>query len=63
MLYAFGFIGLFTVGGLTGLFLACLGVNVHVHRHLLHRRPLSLHHGGRRGDGLHGRAALTGGLK
>jgi cytochrome c oxidase subunit 1 len=31
MLYAFGFIGLFTIGGLTGLFLATLGVNVHVH--------------------------------
>jgi cytochrome c oxidase subunit 1 len=31
MLYAFGFIGLFTMGGLTGLFLACLGINVHVH--------------------------------
>jgi cytochrome c oxidase subunit I len=30
MLYAFGFIGLFTVGGMTGLFLASLGVNVHV---------------------------------
>jgi cytochrome c oxidase subunit I len=31
MLYALGFIGLFTLGGLTGLFLATLAVNVHVH--------------------------------
>jgi cytochrome c oxidase subunit I len=31
MLYAFGFIGLFTIGGLTGLFLATLAINVHVH--------------------------------
>ncbi|HEY4052694.1 MAG TPA: cytochrome c oxidase subunit I [Terriglobales bacterium] len=31
MLYAMGFIGLFTIGGLTGLFLASLGVDVHVH--------------------------------
>jgi cytochrome c oxidase subunit I len=30
MLYAFGFLGLFTIGGLTGLFLATLGVDVHV---------------------------------
>ncbi|HEY2798917.1 MAG TPA: cytochrome c oxidase subunit I [Thermoanaerobaculia bacterium] len=31
MLYAMGFVGLFTIGGLTGLFLASLGVDVHVH--------------------------------
>jgi cytochrome c oxidase subunit 1 len=31
MLYAFGFIGLFTMGGLTGLFLSALGIDVHVH--------------------------------
>jgi cytochrome c oxidase subunit 1 len=31
MLYVMGFIGLFTIGGVTGLFLAALGVDVHVH--------------------------------
>jgi len=31
MLYALGFLGLFTIGGLTGLFLATLGVDVHMH--------------------------------
>jgi cytochrome c oxidase subunit 1 len=30
MLYAFGFLGLFTVGGLTGLFLATVPIDVHV---------------------------------
>jgi cytochrome c oxidase subunit 1 len=31
MLYVLGFIGLFTIGGMTGLFLAALGIDVHVH--------------------------------
>jgi len=31
MLYALGFIGLFTVGGMTGLMLAAIAIDVHVH--------------------------------
>jgi cytochrome c oxidase subunit 1 len=31
MIYALGFIGLFTIGGLTGLFVASIGADVHLH--------------------------------
>ena len=31
MLYALGFMGLFTIGGLTGVMLAALGMDVHIH--------------------------------
>src|SRR5687767_6167968 len=31
MIWVFGFIGLFLIGGLTGLFTAALGVDVHIH--------------------------------
>jgi cytochrome c oxidase subunit 1 len=31
MMFAFGFIGMFTIGGLTGLFLSTIGLDLHVH--------------------------------
>jgi cytochrome c oxidase subunit I len=31
MLYVFGFLGLFVIGGLTGVFLGAIGLDVHVH--------------------------------
>ncbi len=31
MLYAFGFLGLFTIGGLTGLFLSTMATDIHLH--------------------------------
>ena len=63
MLYAFGFIGLFTIGGLTGLFLACLGIDVHVTDTYFVDRPLPLHHGGRHGASPTSAACISGGPK
>ena len=55
---AWRFVVLFTAGGITGLFLATLGVDMHVHATYFVVGPLPFHHGRRNGDGLHGRAAL-----
>src|SRR5262249_7489207 len=58
ILYAFGFIGLFTIGGFTGFFLAALWVDNLLIAHLLRHRALPLHYGRGRGDGLSGRHPL-----
>ncbi len=58
MLYALGFIGLFTLGGLDRPDAGHAGDRRARARHILHRGPFPLHHGRRRRDGVHGRDPL-----
>ena len=55
MLYAMGWIGLFVIGGVTGLMLASTSLGRPGARHLFRRRALPLHHGRRHRRRLPGR--------
>ena len=39
MLFALGFLTMFTLGGISGVMLAMVPLDIHVERHVLHRRP------------------------
>ena len=55
MLYAMGWIGLFVIGGVTGLMLASTALDGQVHDTYFRRGAFPLHHGGRDGGRFHGR--------